>query len=417
MKNKKIISGIDIGTTKIAVIIAEIDQENEINIIGFGESNSNVLRRGIVVDIESTVKSLEKAVNLAEEQAGFEIESAYVGLTGEHIKAISCSGAITISNSEYMNPEGDIIKTEHIEKVLKHAQAIRMAPDSKILHTISKKYKVDDRDKIKNPKGLSGHRLEANVLLVTIQRSIERDLKTCLKDIGIRFDGFVLEPIASSYSVLDNDERNLGVALIDIGGGTSDIIIFYENAIIHTAAIPLGGESITKDIAYALNTSIKQAEIVKCKYGISKASLANSYIEITIKGTNGRDDILTNQKELSEIIEARMHEIFILAKNEINTHQDASNINLNFGIVLTGGGSQLTNISDLGNEIFQLDTKIGKPNSINGLNDIIENPRYSTTIGLIKYALENNEIEINDEDDSMFNSIKEIFKKLKNKIN
>ena len=417
MKNK-IITGIDIGTTKIAIIIAEV-QNDTVNILGFGESESNGLRKGIVVDINSTVASLEKALEIAEKQAGFEVESAYVGLTGGHIKAINCSGAITVANSDYVDPEGSTITEDHIEKVLKHAQAISMAPDKKILHTLIKEYRVDENDNIKNPIGLSGHRLEANVLLVTIARNIEKDLKTCLDTVGIEFDGFILEPIASAFSVLDEDEKNLGVALIDIGGGTSDIIVFYNNSILHTGTVEHGGESITNDIAYGLNTSIKQAEILKCEHGMAKASLSNDKDNIVISGTNGREDISISQKKLSKIIEARMREIFILANVEIQNNN--VNQNLNFGIVLTGGGSKLNNISELAREIFNMDIKIGKPNSINGLNDIIENPRYATTIGLVKYAIENidtyeNKYETTEINNWFKNKISTIKKIIKDKF-
>ena len=410
MKNN-IITGIDIGTTKIAIIIAEIKNES-INILGFGESESNGLRRGIVVDIDETSTSIEKAINIAEEQSGIEIESAYVGLTGEHIKAIECSGAITISNSDYIDPEGEKINSEHIEKVMQHAQAINMSTDRKILHTLSKEFKVDNQDNIKNPRGLSGHRLEAKVLLVTIARNIEKDLKTCLENVGIMFDGFILEPIASAYSVLNEDERNLGTALIDIGGGTSDLIIFHNNSIQHTSAIPLGGESITKDIAYGIKTSIKQAELLKCEYGLAKAALAEDQEDINVKGTNERDNVAISQKKLSKIIEARMKEIFILANTEIRRTNLSEKIN--FGIVLTGGGAKLKSICDLSTEVFEMDSKIGKPNSINGLNDIIENPRYATAIGLIKFAKENENVIKNFNDDNHSDEfLKPLIKKIK----
>ncbi|MBI45347.1 MAG: cell division protein FtsA [Candidatus Marinimicrobia bacterium] len=378
-----LITGIDIGTTKIAVIIAEL-KNDEINIIGFGESISNGLRRGVVVDIDKTANAIENALNKAEEQAEIEIESAWIGITGEHVKGINCSGTITISNNEFMNPAGEKITKESINKVLEHAEAINLSPQRKILHTLSREFKIDDNSNIKNPEGLSGHRLEANVHLVTIARNIESDLKTCLDRIGLDFNGFILEPLASASSVLDNDEKQLGVALIDIGGGTSDIIIYSNNSVIHTAAIPLGGMSITNDIAYGLTVNLDQAEQLKCKHGIAKEALSSDDKNIIIKGTNERPDIELSQKKLASIIEARMKEIFHLAKSEIRKVENE--VKLNFGVVLTGGGSRLTNIDDLAQEVFELEVKIGKPNSINGIDDIINNPRYATTIGLIKYV-------------------------------
>ena len=378
-----LITGIDIGTTKIAVIIAEL-KNDEINILGFGESVSNGLRRGVVVDIEKTANAIESALNKAEEQAEIEIESAWIGITGEHVKGINCSGTITISNNEFMNPAGEKITKESINKVLEHAEAINLSPQRKILHTLSREFKIDNNLNIKNPEGLSGHRLEANVHLVTIARNIESDLKTCLDRIGLDFKGFILEPLASASSVLDSDEKQLGVALIDIGGGTSDIIIYSNNSVIHTAAIPLGGMSITNDIAYGLTVNLDQAEKLKCKHGIAKEALSSDDKNIIIKGTNERSDIELSQKKLSSIIEARMREIFHLAKSEIRKVENE--VKLSFGVVLTGGGSKLSNIEDLAQELFELEVKIGKPNSINGIDDIINNPRYATTIGLIQYV-------------------------------
>ena len=397
MKNKKIITGIDVGTTKIAVIIAEIDNES-INILGFGESNSEGLRRGIVVDIDKTSEAIEEAVDKAEEQAELEIDSAFIGITGEHVKGINCSGTITISNNEYMNPAGEKITKEDIKKVLESAEAINLPAQRKILHTLSREFKVDDSPNIINPEGLSGHRLEANVHIVTIARNIETNLKTCLERVGIEFNGLILEPLASASSVLDNHEKQLGVALIDIGGGTTDIIIYNNKSVMHTAAIPLGGKSLTKDIALGLTITLDQAEKLKCKHGLAKESLSSDENDIIIVGTNGRNDSKISQRKLSAIIEARMKEIFVLTKSEIRRVENECH--LNFGVVITGGGSNLKNIEDLAMEVFELDVQKGIPNSINGIDDIINNPRYATTVGLIKYIAENKDLRIKkDEDD------------------
>ena len=409
MKNQKIITGIDIGTTKIAVIIAEIDNKS-INILGFGESDSEGLRRGIVVNIDKTSNAIEEAITKAEEQAEIEIDSAFIGITGEHVKGINCSGTITISNNEYMNPAGEKITKEDIKKVLESAEAINLPPQRKILHTLSREFKVDDNPNIINPEGLSGHRLEANVHLVTIARNIETDLKTCLERVGIEFNGLILEPLASASSVLDNHEKQLGVALIDIGGGTTDIIIYNNKSVLHTAAIPLGGESLTNDIALGLTITLEQAEKLKCKHGLAKESLASDENNIIIAGTNRRNDSKISQRELSAIIEARMKEIFVLTKSEMRRVENECH--LNFGVVITGGGSNLENIEDLAMEVFELDAQKGIPNSINGIDDIINNPRYATTIGLIKYIAENNDLKIkNNEDDlDLLDIIKKYYK-------
>jgi len=416
--NNNIITGIDVGTTKIVVAVAE-KIDNTINIIGIGINNSDGLNRGIVVDIEKTVNSINKAIHVAEEESNVDIDSAYVGITGENIKGINCSGAITISNSDHLNPAGDTIEEKDIIKVLDHAQAINLSPDRKILHILSQNFKVDEKSGIKNPLGLSGHRLESKVHLVTIARNIEKDLITCLDNCGITIEGFILEPLASSYSVLDTNERNLGTVLIDIGGGTSDIIIYHNNAILHTGAIPLGGESITKDIAYAHETSLEQAEEIKCKYGTAKSSLSDKEENIIIAGTNGREDKQISQEELSKIIEARMNEIFNLCKIEIKKSDYKGNFT--FGIVLTGGGSRLKDINELAREIFGMSVKIGIPDSVNGNPNILNNPRYSTSIGIIKYALEKHdkiETKINNQQKlTLISFVKEKINSLKKQLN
>ena len=418
MNGNEIISGIDIGTTKIVVIIAE-KKEGAINIIGFGKSNSVGLERGTVVDISKTIKSIESAVKEAEKQANIEIDSAYVGLTGDHITGINCTGNISISSGDYRNPGGERITQKHIDKVLEHSRAINLSPERKILHTLSKEFKVDERPGIKNPIGLSGNRLEANVHLVTIARNIENDLKTCIEECGLDIDGFILEPLASSASVLDINEKKLGSILIDIGGGTSDIIIFNNNSIIHTGAIPFGGDNLTKDIAYGLNTSLENAEILKCKNGIAKESLADDQKIIKILGTNGREDKEISEKFLASIIQPRVNEIFTLAKTEVE--RSDYNGDFTFGIILTGGGASLNGIIDIAQEIFNMPVKIGIPDTINGKAEIINNPRYATGIGIIKYVIENKEmlneqLEVNNNNNSIINTfinkIKNVFKKI-----
>ena len=416
MNNKNIISGIDIGTTKIVVIIAE-KKDGAINIIGFGKSNSDGLERGIVVDISKTIKSITKAVKQAEEQANIEIESTFVGLTGDHITGINCTGNISISTGDYRNPAGERITQKNIDKVLEHSRAINLSPERKILHTLSKEFKVDERTGIKNPLGLSGNRLEANVHLVTIARNIENDLRTCIEECGLDIDGFILEPLASSASVLDINEKKLGSILIDIGGGTSDIIIFNNNSIIHTGAIPLGGENLTKDIAYGLNTSLENAEFIKCKNGVAKESLADEQKIIKIIGTNGREDKEISEKYLASIIQPRVNEIFNLAKNEVE--RSDYNGDFTFGIILTGGGASLNGIIDIAQEIFNMPVKIGIPDTINGKAEIINNPRYATGIGIIKYVIENKKVleeqfEVNNNSsiNTFISKIKNVFNKI-----
>ena len=415
MEDKKIISGIDIGTTKIAVVIAEWDKINDkISILGVGESPSYGLKKGIVVNMDQTVKSINEAISLAEKQADIEVNSAFVGITGDHIKGINYSGVITISKTNNRQAMGQEITSRDIDRVLENAQSINLSPDRRILHVLSRDFKVDDRSGIKNPLGLAGHRLEAKVHLVTSAINVEKDLYTCMEKAGLEVLDFVLEPLASAYSVLDDNEKNLGVILIDIGGGTTDIIIYHENGVMHAGAIPLGGSNITYDIAYGVQTTLEQAEKLKCEYGSAKSALGDPEQNINITGTNGRDAKSISKKDLASIIEPRMNEIFRLVQYELRKSDFIGNYT--FGMVLTGGGSKLEHITDLAQEVFQQNIKVGHPELIGGISEKVNNPRYSTAVGLINYGLENfPKFEYPNQND--INSIlKKQFLKIKNII-
>ncbi len=415
MEDKKIISGIDIGTTKIAVVIAEWNKKNdEISILGVGESPSYGLKKGIVVNMDQTVKSINEAISLAEKQADIEVNSAFVGITGDHIKGINYSGVITISKTNNRQAMGQEITSRDIDRVLENAQSINLSPDRRILHVLSRDFKVDDRSGIKNPLGLAGHRLEAKVHLVTSAINVEKDLYTCMEKAGLEVLDFVLEPLASAYSVLDDNEKNLGVILIDIGGGTTDIIIYHENGVMHAGAIPLGGSNITYDIAYGVQTTLEQAEKLKCEYGSAKSALGDPEQNINITGTNGRDSKSISKKDLASIIEPRMNEIFRLVQYELRKSDFIGNYT--FGMVLTGGGSKLEHITDLAQEVFQQNIKVGHPQLIGGISEKVNNPRYSTAVGLINYGLENlPKLEYPNQND-ISSILKKQFLKIKNII-
>ncbi len=387
-ENKQIISGIDIGTTKIAVVIAEwIKDEKTINILGVGEAPSHGLKKGIVVNMNQTVESLTSALSEAELQADIEVDSAFVGITGDHIRGINYSGVITVSKNSNRQPVGQEITQDDIRRVLDHAQSINLSPDRRILHVLSRDFKVDDRSGIKNPRGLAGHRLEAKVHLVTSAINVEKDLYTCLEKTGIGVMDFVLEPLASAHSVLDENERKLGVILVDIGGGTTDIIVYHDGGVLHAGTVPIGGSNITYDIAYGVQTTLENAEQLKCQYGSAKSALADPEENINITGTNGRESKTISSKQLADIIEPRMDEIFRLVKNEIRKSDFIGDFT--FGIVLTGGGANLQHITDLSQEIFQQPIKIGQPQLTGGVSEKVNNPRYSTGVGLINYGTEN----------------------------
>ena len=413
----QIISVIDIGTTKIIALIAEYDLErNKINKIkGFGESESNGLKSGVVVNIRDTIKSIKKAVESAEEQANEEITEVFVGISGDHIKGMNYSGVAPI-NSEYKNQAtGHSIDKDDIDRVLEHAKSINCPPDRRIMHVLPQQYIVDAQEGIKEPLGLSGHRLEAKVHLVTSSINTETDIATCLNELDIDIMDFILEPLASSYSVLSKDERELGSILIDIGGGTTDIITYGNGSVLHTGVIPIGGTIMTKDIAYRVQTSIDQAEKLKHIYGKAKIDLASDKEDIVVKGVGGRNEYKISEKILSEVIEPRIQEIFELVKIEIEKSDYKGDYT--FGIILTGGGSKLSGIKNLVHNIFNIPVKVGSPiYDFEIINSDVEisDPRYATSIGLVKYAGEHFEDYKEGEESSIFQVFKNFFKKITN---
>ena len=388
----EIISVIDIGTTKIIVLIAEYNLENNQihKVIGFGDSKSDGLKRGVVVDISKTIKSISKAVESAEEKAGFEISNAFVGISGDHITSLNYSGVTSINSNNQNQAVGHSITDDDIEKVQELAANINISPDRRIMHILPQEYIVDNQEGISSPLGLSGRRLEAKVHLVTSSINTEKDILTCLDAMSINVIEFILEPLASAFSVLNKDEMNLGSILIDIGGGTTDVISYGNGSVLHTGVVPIGGTIITNDIAYRIQTSVDQAEELKKLYGTSNLNESNDNNEITVKGVAGRNEFNISQKMLAEVIEPRVKEIFELAKLEI----EKANFNgdYTFGIVLTGGGSKLDGIVKSAFEVFNMPIKKGLPINdfeIENIDIDIVDPRYATAIGLIKYVGQN----------------------------
>jgi len=413
----EIITVIDIGTTKIIVLIAEYDLEKNkiIKVLGFGDSYSDGLKRGVVVDIGKTINSITNAVESAEKQAGFEVSHAFVGISGDHISSLNYSGVTSINSNSQNQAIGHSITYEDIEKVQELAANINISPDRRIMHVLPQEYIVDEQEGISSPLGLSGRRLEAKVHLVTSSINTERDILTCLDEININVIDFILEPLASAYSVLNPDEMNLGSILIDIGGGTTDVITYANGSVLHTGVVPIGGTIITNDIAYRVQTSIEQAEELKQHYGSSNLDEANSNDDIIVKGVAGRSEFKISQKILSEVIEPRVREIFELAKAEI----EKSNFNgdYTFGVILTGGGSKLNGIMKTAYDVFDMPIKKGLPINdfeVENIDVDILDPRYATAVGLIKYAGQNfnnyNKINQNSFITIIKNFIKELIK-------
>ena len=413
--NREVINVIDIGTTKIIVLIADYDlQKNKIiNIKGFGEAPSKGLKRGVVVDINKTTNSIKTAIEIAEKQANTEILNIFVGISGDHIKGINYSGVTSINPNKIPQALGHSITKEDIKKVLEQAKSINISTDRRIMHVLPQEYKIDNQENIKEPLGLSGHRLEAKVHLVTSCINTETNILTCLTELGIEIIDFILEPLASSYAVLNNDERNLGSILIDIGGGTTDIITWNEGSVLHTGIVPIGGMAITTDIAYAVQTSIEQAEKLKHLYGKARIDLASNDEEIVVKGVRERKENKISEKKLAEVIEPRIVEIFKLVNIEIEKSDYKGNYT--FGIVITGGGSKLMGLESLAKDIFNMPIKIGS--SINDFNiDKIEmeikDPKYATAIGLVKYAGREFNRYMESDTNSLIKIIKNFLKKI-----
>ena len=412
-ENKKIITGIDVGTTKIAVIIAEVNND-EITILGQGITPSFGLNKGEVVDIPKTQQSLRNAIMQAEEKANYKIESAFIGITGEHIRGMTYYGIFPVNQG---NGTGSEIDENHILKVREKVKDFPISADREILHVLDQEYKVDEQSQIENPKGLHGSKLELNAHIVTIAKNAVHNLNNCLsRDIYV--NGFVLEPLASAYAVLNNQQRNLGTVLIDIGGGTTDIIIYENNGVKYSSAIPMGGNIITKDIALGIQEYIgeclenEKIENLKHDYGSAKKECVdeNKEIQLTIQGREAS----IKQYHLADIIQSRMTEIF----NNIKKHIEDTDISSRpYGIVITGGGSQLQHIEELAKEIFQKNIIIGFPRDIKGSDRIIKNPRFSTAIGLIKYGVESLNIEDITGKITIKTILKDLFRSLKRIFN
>lgn len=373
--------GLDIGTTKIAAVIARIEEDGTPTIIGVGTSPCEGLRRGVVVDLEKTVSAISKAVNEAELMADVQIKEAFVGIAGDHIKSLNSRGVIAVSRSD------NTITDKDIERVIDAAKAIRLPDEREIIHVIPQGFIVDNQDGIKNPLDISGVRLEAEVHIVTGAMTSIQNVIKCVNRANINVKDLVLQPLASSYSVLTRDEKELGCAVLDIGGGTTDLALFQDDAIRYTSIIGLGGRNVTSDIAIGLRTPIDQAEEIKIKHGYSLRSMIPRNAAIEVPGPGDREPRTVSLDILGTIIEPRMEELFTLAKHEIERSEYGGL--LGGGIILTGGASLLRGSAELAEQVFDMPVKIGYPRGFNGLMDIIDNPAYATVLGLILYGSQN----------------------------
>ena len=379
-ETERIMVGLDIGTTKICAIVASIDEQERINILGVGKAPSDGLNRGVVVNIDKTVNAIKEAIAQAELASGIEVNSVNVGIAGDHIRSMRSKGVITINNRD------NEITSKDVERLLEDCQRIMLPTDQQILHVIPQEFVVDGQDGISDPVGMSGMRMEAEVHIITGLVSAAKNIYRCVERAGYQVADIILEPLASSYSALDTEEKEAGVVLVDIGGGTTDVAIFQESTIRHTAVIAVAGQKVTDDIRIGLSVLDDQAENLKRKHGESYADLIQEDEVITVPGIAGRPPKEITKRILGKIIQARMEEILEIVGIEIKRsgYSDA----LSAGVVLTGGGSLVKNICPLANESLGMDAKIGLPLGITGgLVEEVNSPIYATAVGLVIHAL------------------------------
>ena len=375
------IVGLDIGTSKVAAIVGEITPDGDIEIIGIGSHRSRGLKKGVVVNIESTVQSIQRAIEEAELMAGCHIDEVYAGIAGSHVRSLNSHGIVAIRDREVFQQD--------IERVIDAAQAVAIPADQKVLHILPQEYLVDSQEGVREPLGMSGVRLEAKVHLVTCAVNAAQNVGKCIERCGLKVKDIILEQLASSYAVLSDDERELGVCLVDIGGGTTDIAVFTDGAIRHTAVIPIAGDQVTNDIAMALRTPTQNAEEIKIKYACALTQLAGANETIKVPGVGDKPAKELSRQALAEVVEPRYDELFTLVQAELRRSGFEDLIAA--GIVLTGGSSKMEGVIELAEEIFHMPVSLGTPKHVTGLKDIVRNPIYATGVGLLLYGKQREE--------------------------
>jgi cell division protein FtsA len=376
--DKNLIVGLDIGTSKVVAIVGEINGEGDIEVVGIGSHPSRGLKKGVVVNIESTVHSIQRAVEEAELMAGCDIHSVYTGIAGSHVRSLNSHGIVGIRDSE-VSP-GDV------DRVIDAARAVAIPADQKILHILPQEYVIDGQEGIREPVGMSGVRLEAKVHMVTGAESAAQNIVKCVQRCGLEVDDIVLEQLASSYSVLTEDEKELGSCIVDIGGGTTDIAVFLHGAIQHTTVIPIAGDQVTNDIAVSMRTPTQYAEEIKIKYACALSQLANPDETIEVPSVGDRPPRRLARQTLAEIVEPRYEELFGLIRDELRRSGFEELIAA--GIVITGGSAKMEGAVELAEEVFHMPVRLGSPQYVEGLKDVIRNPIHATGVGLLLYGHE-----------------------------
>ncbi|MBA1149339.1 cell division protein FtsA [Ectothiorhodospiraceae bacterium WFHF3C12] len=385
-QERNLLVGLDIGTSKVVAIVGELTPQGEVDIVGIGSHPSRGLKKGVVVNIESTVQSIQRAVEEAELMAGCQIHSVYAGIAGSHVRSLNSHGIVAIRDKE--------VTVGDVERVIDAARAVAIPADQRILHILPQEFIIDSQEGVREPIGMSGVRLEAKVHMVTGAVSAAQNIIKCVRRCGLEVDDVILEQLASSYAVLTEDEKELGVCLVDMGGGTTDIAVFTEGAIRHTAVIPIAGDQVTNDIAVALRTPTQHAEEIKVKYACALSQLAAAEETIEVPSVGDRPPRRLSRQTLAEVVEPRYEELLTLVQEELRRSGFEDLIAA--GIVLTGGSSKMEGVIDLAEEVFHMPVRQGIPQRVTGLSDVVSNPIYSTGVGLLNFGWQNRGHDVAD---------------------
>ncbi len=372
-ENRNLVVGLDIGTSKVAALVAELAPDGALEVLGMGSHESRGLKKGVVVNIEATVTSIQRALEEAELMADCKIASAFTGIAGSHIRSFNSTGMVAVKDRE--------VSAGDVERAVETARAVNIPTDQQILHVLRQEFIIDGQEDVREPVGMSGVRLEVKVHIVTGAVSAAQNIVKCVRRCGLEVNDLILQPLASARAVLSEDERDLGVCLLDIGGGTSDLAIFTHGAIRHTAVIPIAGDQISNDIAMALRTPTAEAEAIKLRHGVALRQLADANEMIEVPGIGGRPPRVMSRQTLAEVIEPRVEELFSLVQQVLR--DSGYEELLSSGIVLTGGSSMMQGMTELGEEIFHMPVRIGVPRYTGGLAEVVRSPRYATAMGLL----------------------------------
>ena len=400
-EDKNLIVGLDIGTSKIVAIVAELQPEGSLKVIGLGQHVSRGLKKGVVVNIESTMQSIQRALEEAELMADCKINNVYTGIAGSHIKSLNSHGMVKIKDAE--------VSQMDVDRVVDTARAIALPADQQILHILTQEFIIDGQEDVREPLGMSGMKLEVKVHIVTGAVAAAQNIVKCIKRCGIEVSDLILQPLASSLAVLTEDEKELGVCLVDIGGGTTDIAVFKQGAIRHTAVVPIAGDQMTNDVAVAFRTPTQAAEEIKIKHGCALRQLADPREIVEVPGVDGRDPRQLSVQTLAEVLEPRIVELYELVLNELR--RSGMEEMIASGIVITGGSAIMRCMVELGEEIFHMPVRLGMPRYVGGLSEVVSNPRYATGVGLVLMGKQQLERHLNGQMES--SSFGRIMEKMK----